>query len=360
MVFIQSLEAYNALEDRISVIAKNIKPISFCEPTNEPEEKQKFLGKDTGNPAFTYKPLSYNTKETEESLKAIEIPDDDLGKIFEEKRSKLLLENRLIANLGKEDIVRQATLEIHGKPSELLVAYADELLKTIHNAESQKTVPSDAIKQALEKALSEYGLTDWKVEFTDKKLTTVLAGHKKITVSKERKFSDQDAIRLPVHEIGVHVLRAVNGYGQPLRIFALGLPGYLPTEEGLASYFEELTGVTDDETRRDYAGRVLAVDSVCKNLSFRQAFDRLKDYAFSNEQAWNLAVRAYRGGGYIKDHEYLQGYLYIRNFAEKERDFKTLYAGKIGIQHLPLANDLLKQGVLKEAKNIPSFLKSVS
>jgi len=131
----------------------------------------------------------------------------------------------------------------------------------------------------------------------------------------------------------------------------------LPTEEGLTSYFEELTGNTSDEMMRDYAGRVIAVDSVCQDLTFKKTFERLKDHSFTDDQAWNLAVRAHRGGGYIKDHVYLEGLTIVKDFAAKGGDFKTLYVGKVGIDHLPLVEKLLEEGVLQEAKYLPKFIK---
>ncbi len=140
-------------------------------------------------------------------------------------------------------------------------------------------------------------------------------------------------------------------------MFALGLPGYLSTEEGLAAYFEELTGNTDEEKMRDYAGRVIAVNSVCKNLSFREAYEKLRGYGFTEGKAWRLAIRAHRGGGYIKDHVYLKGYFQVKKFAEKNGDLKSLYVGKIGIQHLPLVKNLLKEGILKKPKYLPVFLR---
>ena len=176
-------------------------------------------------------------------------------------------------------------------------------------------------------------------------------------IKGEKFFKAIDPERLKVHEVGVHALRAANGYEQPLKIFALGLPGYLPTEEGLSSYFEEFTGNTSEETMRDYAARVIAVDSVCQGLNFRQTFDRLKSYELTNDQAWNLAIRAHRAGGYIKDHVYLDGHRKVKEFVASDGDFNTLYVGKVGIEDLPLVRRLVKEGTLREAKYKPQFVK---
>nr|MCK4929591.1 DUF1704 domain-containing protein [Nanoarchaeota archaeon] len=354
-----NLQEYNSIDETLAQIAKHIKPLYYVNPSkeNEVEQKELFLSGKTKNPSFKYKEVEYDPKEIEQKLNSVETSDDAIGKLFAVKKRNALLEHKLIMNRGNKDVVQEATITINGFPSEVLVDYAAGLLKEIPNMEVEKKVPSDKIKKAMEKALHDNGLTDWVVEYSDKRMTTVYSAEKKVTVCEHRYFAEIDPERLGVHEIGVHALRAANGYEQPLKIFALGLPEYLPTEEGLASYSEEITGNTSDEIIRDYAARVIAVDSVCQELDFRQTFDRLKSYDLSDDQAWKLSLRAHRGGGYVKDHVYLDGLLKVREFVQEDGDFKTLYTGKFGIDDLPLVRDLLEQGILKKAKHIPYFLK---
>ncbi len=352
-----NLQDYNLLDDALLTVAKEVKPLYYAEPTNENEQKQEFLIGKSRNPNFQYRPLEYNPDEVEAKLRSIKVPDGLLGRIFKIAQKGALLDNEIIKNRGNRDIVRNNTITIYGVPGEQLVTYADGLLRQTTNVEAAKTVPAENVKEALERALVSVGLIDWRVELSDKKLTTVYKAEKKITICRTREFGDKDPARLCVHEVGVHVLRAANGYEQPLKIFALGLPGYLPTEEGLTSYFEELTGNSDVETIRDYAARVIAVDSVIKGLDFRQTFDRLKNYRLSDDQSWNITIRAHRAGGYIKDHVYLEGLLRVRDFAKQSGDFKTLYVGKVGIDDLPLVRTLLEERILKEAKYLPNFIK---
>jgi len=352
------IQFYEAIDGVLEKSAKIVLPLYYIEPVNREQQKEEFLLTKSENPSFKYRELEYDPKEMEHELGLIEIPSGSFGKIFQKKKRNILLENRVIENRGDENIVREATTIIHGIPDKKLVAYADELLRKIPNTEFTKTVSSDIIKGSLEDTLVKNGLTDWKVEFSDKKLTIVYPTLKKITISENRKFANMDAERLAVHEVGVHILRSANGYLQPLKIFGFGLPGYLPTEEGLTSYFEEYTGNTNEEIKRDHAGRVIAVDSVCNQLDFRRTFDRLKNYGFTIDQSWNLAVRAHRGGGYIKDHVYLDGYLKVKEYANANGDFRILYVGKVGLGDLPLVRELLMKGILKQPKYIPEFIKS--
>ena len=173
------------------------------------------------------------------------------------------------------------------------------------------------------------------MKFSKKKSTTVYPPRKLVTVCRDRKFDVRDPKRLAVHEIGVHALRAANGYVQPFRLLALGLPGYINTEEGLTSYFEDLTGTMRNNTKRNYAALVIAVDSVARGFEFRQTFDLMRSAGFGENKSWNLSYRVHRGGGYLKDHVYLEGYFRIRDFAKKH-DLKTLYVGKMGIGDIPV------------------------
>jgi uncharacterized protein (TIGR02421 family) len=352
-----NVQAYSLIDKTILNLAESIKILYYFEPINEEEQKKEFLAGKIENPEFLYRDLEYNPKEIEEELNSLKIPDGELGRIFRKKRRGFLRRNEIIKNRGNGDVVRKITIGIHGVPSEQLIDFANDWLRRTPHVETKKTIPSKVIKKALEEALTDFGLTDWSVEFSDKKLTTVYSAEKKITVCKNRKFTKGDPARLVIHEVGVHILRAANGYEQPLKVLAIGLPGYLPTEEGLALYFEELTGNMNEQKMRDYAARVIGVEAVCQKLDFRQTFNRLKNYGLTDSQAWGTAVRVHRGGGFVKDQVYLKGLLKIKEFAQKDGDFKTLYVGKIGTKDLPLVRKLLREGIIKEAKYIPRFIQ---
>ncbi|MBU0471830.1 MAG: DUF1704 domain-containing protein [Nanoarchaeota archaeon] len=403
---------YNEIDSQLFNIAKDIKPLAHITPRNESKEKKLFLNAEKENPEFEYKSASYDTSQKEKELTEVEIPKGLFQEIFETKREHSLLTNSVIINRGNQEIVRSATIAIHGKPDDQLVQYAHQILITTNSIEKEQTVRPEVIRKALESEIRVIGiplLTDnleeannrineqdkhilgvyinnihkqdldvflkkikdegrtnlkeiidqyWIVGRSRKQLTTVNAVEKNITVcGYKRKFTKMDIKRLPVHEVGVHALRASNGYEQPLNVFATGLPGYLPTEEGLTSYFEEITGNSGDEMLRNYAARVIAVDSVCQNLSFRETFNRLKNYEFSDDEAWKLSVRAHRGGGYVKDHVYLQGLLMIKEFMKSGNDIKPLFVGKVGVNDLDMVNELLNQEILKQPKYLPAHLQ---
>jgi len=58
-------------------------------------------------------------------------------------------------------------------------------------------------------------------------------------VLRARTLTAEKVRALAVHEIGVHALRRENGEAQPITLLGLGLPGYLTSEEGLTTAWEQ-------------------------------------------------------------------------------------------------------------------------
>lgn len=346
----------NSLTETIINLSKEILPLKYAQPINLEAEKKHFFNETKINPEFKYSEPGFDIENLRLELVKLEMPSSEMGNILDKKRNILLSELEIIDNLGNEQICRKLSQEIYGKPSKSLLMGAIKILDTFIEKNEKLDVSSKTLKENFEKELNYYGLKDWKVEYSEKILTTVNPVQKIININKQRKFSKKDIPRLTVHEIGVHVLRAVNGFSQEIKLFGLSFPNYISTEEGLASYFEEKTGNSNTNMLREYSGRVLAVDSVVRNLTFRETFDLLKSYGFSDDNAWNLSLRAHRGGGYIKDHIYLEGYLKVKKFVNEGGDLKKLFVGKIGIEDLELVNELLADGVISTAKYLPKFI----
>lgn len=333
-----------------------IRTLHYIEPINLPDQKEKFLFGRIENPEFRYGNLDYDPDEVLETLSPLKIPGGELGKFYKQKRDELLKHNEVVINRGDSKRVQSITRALYGQPQPELVDRAEDLLENIPKTKDEKDIEASKVKEALEEAIKELGLKDWTVEFSDKNVTTVYEAEKKITVGRGRKFSQLDIKRLPIHEVGVHVARAANGYSQPYKLFAIGLPGYLSTEEGLAVYFEKKLGVQSSEIFRDFAGRVLAIDSVRQGLDFRSTFERLREHGILEDQAWTLCVRAFRAGGYLKDHVYLKGYFQIKDFLEDGGGLRELYVGKVGIKDLAIVRKLIKQQIIFPPQFLPEFV----
>jgi uncharacterized protein (TIGR02421 family) len=337
-------------------VFKYLNLIRHVNPTNVDLEKQRFFGEEIRNPVFEYKLPRINVGELREELKDLFIPDNNLGKVYEQVRRGLLKRCDIIESIGNDDSrVRDLTSEIYGWPSDSVVRYAKKLLLESSREDVRLNVSSEEVSKSLRDLLSRLGLNDWRVKYVKKWLTTT-KHNKKICVCKKRTFSEGDVKRLAVHEVGVHAARYANGYLQRLKIFIYGFPDFLKTEEGMATYFEELTGNSSINVFRNYAGRVIAIDCLHREKDFRDCYLELVGYGFSFEDSWNLAVRVYRGGGFVKDHVYLEGYLMVKRFAEEGGDFKKLYVGKVGIEDLEFVDELLGKGWVREAMCLPEFV----
>ncbi|HIQ50156.1 MAG TPA: DUF1704 domain-containing protein [Nanoarchaeota archaeon] len=325
----------------------------YITPSNLEEEKL------NPYPEFNYPGLDFNPDKKIEELSLIVVPEGELAEVYEKKKDEIIYKLEVLKNRGKRDKVVELSEKLYGKPKKATVDFAKYILEQEQRYyEDPKILGAEDLKKEMEKILEKYNLKDWKIELSEKPEVTVSPLKKRITIGKNRKFSEKDIRRLIEHEIGVHALRAENGSLQPLEIFVAGFPKYLKTEEGLALYREKDTKLLENKKLREYAARVIAVDMMYNGYEFRQIFEELKSYGFSDEEAWNITYRVLRGGGIGKDYIYLEGLREIEELLEKEnkdKKLKLLYVGKIGIDDLNLVEELLKAKEIIKPKYFPEW-----
>jgi len=307
-------------------------------------EKEKIFKDRTYNPQLNYKPPRGNLVQIKKNLLKLRPDSSVIGQIFRQRIKELLSQVELLRNVGKPSITKYS-LELYGKPTQELVRKATKLLDLAPDPEAMSYSKLSVVKKFLDSLLVK-GLK-WRVVERDMVAAAAFNITEKILyINTNRKFSDLDLKRLIVHEIGTHVTRAENGRKQKYNLFRIGFPGYLSTEEGLAAYNESKASLLSNNVLKNYAGRVVAVNLALKN-SFSTVYNDLLEY-FNKEDAWTLAIRVKRGisntampGAFTKDHIYLSGFFTVKDFARKGGDVKSLYVGKIGIQHVPQLKKLL-------------------
>jgi uncharacterized protein (TIGR02421 family) len=151
----------------------------------------------------------------------------------------------------------------------------------------------------------------------------------------------------------------MNGRSQPLQIFRTGLAGFETLQEGLAVLSEYLTGGLTNRRLRLLAARVVAVARMVEGASFLELFAELtQDYGLGARSAFLVAMRVTRGGGLTKDAVYLRGLQGVVAFLQKGGDPALLFIGKIGLEHVPVVEELLLRGVLREPPLRPACLES--
>jgi uncharacterized protein (TIGR02421 family) len=162
--------------------------------------------------------------------------------------------------------------------------------------------------------------------------------------------------------VGTHLVSYFNGSAQTgLAQLRGGLAGYETLQEGLAVLSECLAGGLTRCRARVLAARVLAARWVIRGADFVEVFRRLAhDYAIPRTHAARITLRAFRGGGFIKDAIYLRGFREIMRFLEQGRDLAPLFVGKLALSHLPYIEELRHRAILRPPRLLPRYLQESS
>jgi uncharacterized protein (TIGR02421 family) len=319
-------------------------------PLNLEQEKEKVLKDRTYNPKFEYN-IQRNFDIVKTELREIKTDNSVYGKLLKEKINELLIKIDLISNLGKSTFTKHS-ITLYGKPSKELVSKARRILE-LKGSSTHNMVynPTSAMKNFLYHLMMA-GL-NWKIKMKDMIAhASVNNSSKTLNLNKNKKYTDNDLKRLIVHEIGTHVTRAENGSKHKKRLFRIGFPDYLTTEEGLAIFNEEHAKLLTIERLKAISARVIAVNMSLKN-SFSTVYNELKEH-IPDEVAYIITTRTKRGlsdtskpGAYTKDYVYLKGFFDVKKYLKSGGSLKKLYTGKIGIKHVNLLPKLMQNGLQK-------------
>lgn len=317
-------------------------------PLNLEQEKEKFLThKEKGlvyNPVFDY---AQNTN-------ADRIPELECLKnqfnVLNEKLSPAYIEliDKDIAwinGFGQRNEVGFSGFlsDLFGKPSEDLLQQAQDILDNYKKeADLAKTISSEEALTLFSNELKAKGFHTWTVTVENSAAgVTVESLKQNIKIKSNFYFSPIAIERLFVHEIGTHVSRSENGKEQDSLLYRYGFPNYIETEEGLAIYNEERSGLLSEFDKLRYALRVVG-----SHKAFDMNFYCLQSYLshyLSESGAFDMAARIKRGfvntdslGGYTKDQIYLSGYYLVKKLGQLE--LNKLMIGKIGVKQLQLEN----------------------
>jgi uncharacterized protein (TIGR02421 family) len=339
----------------IERIEAAVNPVTLIAPLNKRDVKLSFV--EYGDmPAFEYptRPHRVHERELLASLRALahDLPDL-LRSVIEPMLTSLAFKIDLSDAVGT-DRVRDISLALYGGLESDTIKSAHRILKSPDGSKPPESlVDASVVAAQLSQALESYGLDGWSVSLDEREITAVIHSERVIRIPKHKRFAPDHAHRLIAHEVGVHVLRAENGRAQPFSLLSIGLPGYYETEEGIAVYTEVSLDTISEFTLRQYALRVIAVENVLRDLTMLDSCRRLRDeFGLTDSQSFDISYRAYRGGGFIKDHVYLQGFYTVRDFV-RSHDLAELYVGKVGIEHRKQIAALRDQGWVTDPQRLP-------
>lgn len=250
------------------------------------------------------------------------------------------------------------------------IAIADDLDRELLAPAEQATISATALQLMLQSDLDEYfGARVITVELDAGMIAKAAAGATRIRLRRGAEYSDYDHQQLLQHEAFVHSLTALNGREQPLlKSLAMSSPRTTATQEGLATFAEQITGSIDIGRMKRISLRIEAVALALEGADFIQVFRYFLDARQSAEESFASAQRVFRGvplhGGsaFTKDGVYLRGLIGMHTFfrwalrQDKLRLCRLLFAGKMTLDDVQRFEPLFDAGVLAAPRWLPHWV----
>lgn len=283
-----------------------------------------------------------------------------LAQVLGEKQVDLARTIELVRLRGDAGFT-EASVALFGGVEPELLELANRILGEVAPGQPlEADTGVDAVVEAVEREV------DWyREQAPDFELEVIINADvgSLMMVSHGRLYLDAD-LRLPAarlqpllqHEIGTHVVTHYNGARQPLRQLAVGLAQYDPLQEGLGVLAEYLAGYLPGERLRILAARVLAADMAIHRRGIPEIFACLHgDHGFATDDAFDVAVRALRGGGLTKDAVYLRGLCDLLADLAGGGDFQSLFVGKFALAHRDAIAAIIDEGWAAPPRLMPRY-----
>ncbi|RKE95412.1 flavohemoglobin expression-modulating QEGLA motif protein [Ichthyenterobacterium magnum] len=357
------------IDNRIDELVKQIELLSYVNPTNIEEEKERFFAtKYLTDPIFKYPEINFDRFKLHRELfsQPLEsIEDDKVRQLYEDiiyAYSGLI---QCIENIGEGKKFYYNSLHAFGTPTEQDVENAKFILHFDDESDNDEQFQPKYNAQETEQLFRDYSKQydfSYTIKHSDKMsaIAMVLNNIKTLVINSNHTFSDNEIAVLTNHEIGVHMVTTMNGQLHPLKIFSHGFPNYEETQEGLAVFSEYMSDNLTVKRLKELAYRVIAVDSLAKGYSFSKTFRLLHNqYDLNRDKAFYITVRAHRGGGFTKDYLYLTGLKKVYDYYQSGKDLKLLLTGKIALEYCNEIEFLNKKGLAVASKHITdSYFKN--
>ncbi|MBT1451167.1 flavohemoglobin expression-modulating QEGLA motif protein [Glaciecola sp. XM2] len=349
-----------SLDNALHGLVSGIEILDAISPLNYKEQKAVFFeSKYSHSPRFVYKQNTLDAfalKRRLFSLPIESLQDDDLITLYTGVINSYIDKVDQVVSIGSNDFLYDS-FRYYGEPSEKDLRNAAFVLHLPTEKQPDETFYNAS---AIETYLKEFAIAqgyEHNIRLDENMIANALASGTTIKINAQAKVNKIDMTALAHHELGVHLATTLNGRNQPLRILSLGCPANTKTQEGLAILSEYMAGCLTVGRLRNLALRVMAVNSMIKEKNFRASFLYLKEeFSASDEQAFSITARVYRGGGFTKDYVYLRGFHDMLNAYETSDCFHNLLCGKTASEYLPVINNLVNKGYLVPPKFItPAF-----
>lgn len=251
----------------------------------------------------------------------------------------------------------------------LFTVLADELDAELDDADSQAVIPAERVREALQAQVDQvFDRHRVEVVLDPDLVAKAAAGPARIRLRSGSRFSASDQRQLFEHEVLVHTLTAINGREQPhLKSLGQASPRVTATQEGLATFAEQITGCIDIRRMKRISLRILAIQRVQGGADFIETFRFFRDAGQGATDSFASAMRVFRGvplgGGsaFCKDTVYLHGLLSVHTFfrwALKHRRLNLLhwlFAGKLALADVLALQPLFESGWIAAPTYLPHW-----
>ena len=355
-----------AVDSRLTEIERGLNFLLNVTPTNNVEAWMDFERSGFESvPALQSRPLDFDPDLVNRDLYNTEIErvaDPGLHSLFRAKRDEIARQITLLDDRGTSRF-RYGALQLYGAPGKSLIATARSLLaridaQPITAGSITATAFADAARAELQSYRSRYPGFPIAVEVRDD-VADLMVSFGTLFIPATAAFREDRVEPLIQHEVGTHVVTYRNGDSQPFKLLAVGLPSYEETQEGLAVLAEYVVGGLDPRRMRVLAARVVAASMMLADADFIEIFKHLTDdHGFAPRTAWSVTSRATYGGGSTKDIIYLRDIERVLGYFAQGHGIEPLLAGKLSLDHAPLVEELIQQGVLEPPWARPRWLSA--
>lgn len=306
-----------------------------------------------------------------------------LGRYLAESAQSWSTAAQLLESLGTRTVTTHS-MTLYGGPEEPLpgngpttreaarhfIAIASELDRELLAPSEQVAISATALKLQLQSDLDDFfDQRVIEVVLDPDLIAKAAAGATRIRLRAGASFSDYDRHQLLQHEAFVHSLTALNGRGQPhFASLALSSPRTTATQEGLATFAEQITGSIDIERMKRVSLRIEAVAMALDGADFIEVFRYFLDAGQNEVESFASAQRVFRGvpltGGaaFTKDAVYLRGLIGVHTFfrwalrQRKLRLCRLLFAGKMTLADVQRFEPLFDAGVIHPPRWLPQWV----
>jgi len=379
-----------ALDARMVKAAHGIKLLGLASwPASA---QQAFLAASPGGeprlPRIEYPRLDFADARRElDAVAAAADPVHPLGAYIAESARQWNLAAQLLENLGTPR-AGALSVALFGRPDQPLpgngpstreaarhfIQIAGELDRELLAPEEQVPVSATALQLQLQADLDDF--FDGRVitvELDPDLIAKAAASATRIRLRHGAAFGDYDRRQLFHHEALVHSLTALNGREQAnLPSLALSSPRATETQEGLATFAEQITGSIDIARMKRISLRIEAIAMALDGADFVQVFRYFRDAGQNDAESFASAQRVFRGvpvgGGaaFTKDTVYLRGLVNVHTFFRQclQQDrlplCRWLFAGKMTLGDARAFAPLFESGALAPPRWLPPWAERAS